>query len=417
MADNKGVWYKSKRGWLSAMTGVVYFVLDHWGRAQTAKDIYAFAVGPARQFFPLFSPYVPLALFAVAIMFFEMERRKRATKTNGELATDVEPKLKIQSALYGIGNSSDIHIADELNMKRREGLVLAVNNNLVNRDPSPGTFKHLVVKYSWDAGAPQTISIPEHGWLMLPQDPQIQVLGNEIERLMKAQREIPDKEAFNAIPCESIRHKTFEGGTVELDGKFFFDCKFLGTKLVYQGVAPTNLVKCDVGGTLRIQTDNAAIHTYSRLVDTLTGHPSVRAFKTTVLDKDGKEIEKGGRKLLPKEPFIDILTPMNHAEVGLYREVRGSVYPPNSEIQVLVFAGDNMWYDQGPVQVDGSSWSKRCKFGLDKPNFGGDYKIIALFGKRVRDSRVYALPTDTSRSEEIKVRRTHDGGMSTRVPD
>ena len=114
--------------------------------------------------------------------------------------------------------------------------------------------------------------------------------------------------------------------------------------------------------------------------------------------------------IIPKRsgaPYLEILTPLDHAEVGLWREVHGSVRTPNSKVQLLVHAGDDWWYLQGDAEVDGQSWSKKCKFGLDKPNYGGDYTIIALLGQPVRDSRVRDLP-DVLRSNEIKVRRTHD---------
>jgi hypothetical protein len=92
----------------------------------------------------------------------------------------VEPKLRIHSALYGVGNDSDIQIGNKLDGTKREGLVLAVNNDLVNRAPE-GKFRHLVVKYSWEGGEQKTISIPEHGWLMLPPDAQIQNLKSQVE--------------------------------------------------------------------------------------------------------------------------------------------------------------------------------------------------------------------------------------------
>ena len=60
------------------MLGLVYLVLDHIGRVQTARDVYAFIVGPARKIFPAASPYMPLVLFGLALVFFEKERRKRS---------------------------------------------------------------------------------------------------------------------------------------------------------------------------------------------------------------------------------------------------------------------------------------------------------------------------------------------------
>jgi hypothetical protein len=78
MAEHKGDWYKSKKGWASAMIAAAYFVIDHWGRAESARDIYRFIIGPARAVLPVISPYMPWILFAIALVFFEIERRKRA---------------------------------------------------------------------------------------------------------------------------------------------------------------------------------------------------------------------------------------------------------------------------------------------------------------------------------------------------
>jgi len=77
--DDRGTWYKSKKGWVSAVIGAVYLVLDHWGRAEAARDIYK-ALAPAVKLFPSISPFIPPVLFALALVFFEAERRKRPTQ-------------------------------------------------------------------------------------------------------------------------------------------------------------------------------------------------------------------------------------------------------------------------------------------------------------------------------------------------
>jgi len=94
-------------------------------------------------------------------------------------------KLIINSALYGAGDAADLTITDKLNRLTKEGLVVPVNNNLVDYDPAPNKFKRLKIKYQYDAGEPHTAIVPEHGWLMLPEDPQLLKLKSDVEVLQK----------------------------------------------------------------------------------------------------------------------------------------------------------------------------------------------------------------------------------------
>lgn len=105
------------------------------------------------------------------------------------------------------------------------------------------------------------------------------------------------------------------------------------------------------------------------------------------------------------KPTIEILSPFDHDEVGLYETVRGRVFPPEQELQVAVFAGDKKWYPQSPVRVKGSTWSVKCQFGnLDNPS-GGSYKIVALLGNELRQETYSYLPTGISKSNVITVHR------------
>ena len=69
MADNK--WYASKRGQITGLIAAVCWVLDHWGRVETAVGIYQKAPG----WFLLVSPYIAPVLFVIALVFFEIRRR------------------------------------------------------------------------------------------------------------------------------------------------------------------------------------------------------------------------------------------------------------------------------------------------------------------------------------------------------
>jgi hypothetical protein len=173
VGELKSDWYRSKKGWASAMLAAAYFVLDHVSRAETAKDIYRFLVGPPRAFLVVVSPYVPLVLFAIAILFFEMERRKRAQPKENK-------KLVIHSAMYGIGAFNDVSVLDKLNSAVKDALVISVDNNLVDgHDPAPNQPKRLRVEYSYGNSAKRVVERPEsqpgHGSvLVLPEDSEIQ---------------------------------------------------------------------------------------------------------------------------------------------------------------------------------------------------------------------------------------------------
>lgn len=107
-------------------------------------------------------------------------------------------------------------------------------------------------------------------------------------------------------------------------------------------------------------------------------------------------------------PSIEILSPFDNDEVGFHEVVRGRVFPPDSHLQVLVFAGDQKWYPQPPVNVKGSTWSVKCQFGNLDTSSGGLYKIAAVSGDDLDQQMWYSdLPTTGVRSNIIRVKR-HD---------
>jgi hypothetical protein len=117
------------------------------------------------------------------------------------------------------------------------------------------------------------------------------------------------------------------------------------------------------------------------------------------------------RELSPSssESVPQILTPLNHWEVGLRRTVAGTVHSPDSRVQVLVLAGDGRWYLQGPrgqARVDGLMWSVECQFGNAELGVGSNYQIIAITNGNIRDTQMSALPNEGLRSEIVRVRRT-----------
>ena len=112
------------------------------------------------------------------------------------------------------------------------------------------------------------------------------------------------------------------------------------------------------------------------------------------------------RQARHNKPTLEILSPFDNEEVGLYEIVRGRVFPPNTNLQVLVFAGDKKWYPQPHVDVKGSTWSVKCQFGsLDSPSSGA-YKIVAVLGNELSEGMWYRdLPSGSIRSNTIQVNR------------
>lgn len=102
---------------------------------------------------------------------------------------------------------------------------------------------------------------------------------------------------------------------------------------------------------------------------------------------------------------IEILSPFNDEEVGLYETVRGRVFPPDQGLQVLVYAPDRKWYPQKQVDVKGELWSVKCQFGqVDRR--GGDYfTIVAVLGSQLSEKMWYSDLPDGVRSNVIQVRR------------
>ena len=106
---------------------------------------------------------------------------------------------------------------------------------------------------------------------------------------------------------------------------------------------------------------------------------------------------------------VELLTPLNHAQVGARRAVAGTVWPPNTKVQVLVAPGDGWWHVQGgrgQATVDDSIWNVECIFGTPDTGLGSNYQIVAIANANIKESKISSLPSDGIRSEIIKVRRS-----------
>lgn len=98
----------------------------------------------------------------------------------GEISS--KPRLIVHSALYGVGDGTDVQIADKLNGLSRTGMTIPVNRTLVPYDPAPGKAKSLKVAYSFDGVQHDPVSVADDYYLMLPQDPQLRALRAELEK-------------------------------------------------------------------------------------------------------------------------------------------------------------------------------------------------------------------------------------------
>jgi hypothetical protein len=102
---------------------------------------------------------------------------------------------------------------------------------------------------------------------------------------------------------------------------------------------------------------------------------------------------------------ITIDAPTDGQSVPLKREVRGTVYPPLSKVQVLVLANNNLWYAQPEPVVDGTTWSVTCQFGNADSRKGSQYSIVALDGTARFEGTIKNLPTTIKQSRIVKVSR------------
>lgn len=104
-------------------------------------------------------------------------------------------------------------------------------------------------------------------------------------------------------------------------------------------------------------------------------------------------------------PSVEIVSPFDGDEVGLYDVIRGRVFPADRHLQVFVFAGDNKWYLQRHVVVSGTKWSVKCQFGNPDTPSAGVYRIAAVLDSHLNEGMWYADLPNGVRSNAITVHR------------
>lgn len=109
--------------------------------------------------------------------------------------------------------------------------------------------------------------------------------------------------------------------------------------------------------------------------------------------------------LLPSRRTIQILTPLEDEAVPQTREVRGSIWPPEAPLQILVFT-DWEWRPQQLPTRDGASWSTQCYFETSSAE-ADSCKIAAISRKVLVVGSVKRLPWwSTTRSNIVRVTRS-----------
>jgi len=111
-----------------------------------------------------------------------------------------------------------------------------------------------------------------------------------------------------------------------------------------------------------------------------------------------------------KSPEVDpdiclyVASPVENETVRFHHSVRGSIFPADTRVDVLVLAGDDKWHRQGRAVVSGSAWSAECQFGDSERKLGGKYQIVAIGGQELSEKAYDKLPPG-ARSNRVNVNR------------
>jgi hypothetical protein len=84
--------------------------------------------------------------------------------------------------------------------------------------------------------------------------------------------------------------------------------------------------------------------------------------------------------------------------------IRGSVYPKNTAVQVLVYSADGQWYLQKDAVVhDNGRWTAECTFGFPESTHG--FLVVAIAGQPVKTTPVARIPFVPLQSSPVLVVR------------
>lgn len=106
---------------------------------------------------------------------------------------------------------------------------------------------------------------------------------------------------------------------------------------------------------------------------------------------------------------LEILAPMDGANVGHKNIVRGLARPLGAPFQVLVSGRigpgrREVWYPQQSPRREGLSWWASCYFGIATEPPGAQFKVVAVEGNPVTEGKVDRIP-DSLQSNIVHVTR------------
>lgn len=103
-------------------------------------------------------------------------------------------------------------------------------------------------------------------------------------------------------------------------------------------------------------------------------------------------------------PILTIDAPSAGERVDRHHEVRGTVEPAGTPVQVLIFARDNLWYPQPAVNSSDGRWRAACTIGSVGVKSGSPYRLVAASGERVARP-VRDLPSGLAMSMPVDIVR------------
>lgn len=104
---------------------------------------------------------------------------------------------------------------------------------------------------------------------------------------------------------------------------------------------------------------------------------------------------------------ISIAEPHHGGEVPYASTVCGTVCPPNTPVQVLVYSNDGQFYVQKDAKVHGRHWSVDTKYGFPDSAPGLPYTVVAVAGPKLTESPIPDVPVEHVMSEAVKVTKKH----------
>jgi hypothetical protein len=105
------------------------------------------------------------------------------------------------------------------------------------------------------------------------------------------------------------------------------------------------------------------------------------------------------------DPHVRILSPLG-GHVDWQHEVCGSVFPPDTPVQLFVYSRDQRWHPKR-AEVIGSAWRVAgCEIGQERvPPDGFKYQLVAVSGADEITAARTMLPKGIARSGIIRVFR------------